>query len=438
MAQRDQADDGQKAERKRIGLREVRALEPGQTVWDSAVPGFGARRQKSDAVAYVVLYRTAEGRQRFQTIGRHGAPWTPDTARTEALRILTEARVNKTDPAADKKAKRAAETVNDLLDAYWKAAEAGTLMTRRRKAKAASTLLSDRGRIDGHIRPILGTMKVASVTPRDVESLMAAIIEGRTAKREPTGRKRGLSNVRGGRGVATRTVGLLGGIFTYAVKQGMRADNPVTGVTRPADGTRERRLSDDEYRALGNGLDAADGTIWPAAVAVTRFLVLTGWRSGEALGLRWSDLDLARRTARLPDTKTGISVRPLPLAAVDIIRGQGKAGDLVFPATRGDGPMTGYRSMWDRITKLGNLPADVTPHVLRHSFASLAGDLGYSESTIATLIGHKGHSITSRYIHAADAVLLAAVDAVANETTTRMGDAPGSAEVIPLRAKAGR
>jgi integrase len=72
--------------------------------------------------------------------------------------------------------------------------------------------------------------------------------------------------------------------------------------------------------------------------------------------------------------------------------------------------------MWLRIAKLGDLPADITPHVLRHSFASLAADLGYNEPTIASLIGHKTHSITSRYVHSADAVLLAAADAVANAT----------------------
>ena len=69
---------------KRIGLKEVRALGVGETVWDSAVPSFGARRQKGAAVAYVLKFRTAEGRQRWHTIGRHGAPWTPDTAREEA------------------------------------------------------------------------------------------------------------------------------------------------------------------------------------------------------------------------------------------------------------------------------------------------------------------------------------------------------------------
>jgi integrase len=96
--------------------------------------------------------------------------------------------------------------------------------------------------------------------------------------------------------------------------------------------------------------------------------------------------------------------------------------------------MTGFPKLWARIAKLGSLPADVTPQVLRHSFASLAGDLGYSEPTIAALVGHKGQSITSRYVHAADAVLLAAADAVANRTVELMGDAKPEAEVLSLRA----
>jgi integrase len=172
--------------------------------------------------------------------------------------------------------------------------------------------------------------------------------------------------------------------------------------------------------------------MWPPAVAAARFLTLTGWRSGEALGLRWSELDLARRTAILPDTKTGRSIRPLSNAACDALRGLAQSGDLVFPATRGEGLMTGFPKLWARITKLSELPADVTPHVLRHSFASLAGDLGYSEPTIAALVGHKSHTITSRYVHTADAVLLAAADTVANETAKLMGEAQARAVVVEL------
>lgn len=426
------------ADRKRIGLREVRALGPNQEVWDAAVPGFGARRRSGLAVAYVLMFRTSEGRLRRFTIGRHGAPWTPETAREEARRLLGE-KVKGADPAAEKQAKRKAATVAELCDTYWADAEAGRLLTRRRTPKKASTLLSDHGRIERHIKPLLGRLAVAAVTRADIERFMHAVAEGETAARSKTGRKRGLSNVRGGRGVASRTIGLLGAIFAYAVANRMREGNPVHGVMRFADQKRERRLSDDEFAALGTALREAEAAgIWPAAIAAVRFLALTGWRSGEALGLRWADVDLARRTATLADTKSGRSMRPLAHGGCDVLRclprvGEAHGAGLVFPPTRGEGRMTGFRKIWNRIAKLGELPADVTPHVLRHSFASVAGDIGYSEPTIAALVGHTGHSITSRYVHSADAVLLAAADAVARRIGELMGE-DRTAEVVVLRA----
>ena len=213
--------------------------------------------------------------------------------------------------------------------------------------KKALTLRSDTGRIDKHIRPLLGNMKVAAVTRADIEGFMRSVADGKTSARSKTGKKRGLSNVRGGRGAASCTVGLLGAIFTYAIRHGMRSDNPVHGVMRPADGRRERRLSDEEYAALGAGLrKAADEGIWPPAIAAARLLALTGWRSGEALGLRWAEIDLPKRTARLTDTKTGESIRPLSNAACDVLRSISRSGDLVFPPTRGDGSMTGFRKLW--------------------------------------------------------------------------------------------
>ena len=437
-------------ERKRIGLREVRALGESAEVWDLAVPGFGARRQRSEAIAYILLYRTADGRSRRFTIGRHGAPWTPDTAREEARRLLGE--VSKgNDPSAAKQATRGAATVAELCDSYLADADAGRLLTRQGNTKKASTIATDRSRITAHIKPILGAMKVPAVSREDVEAFMHQVAEGATRARKATGNKGGLSNVRGGKGASSRSVGLLGAIFTYAVRKRMRLTNPVQGVVRHADGRKERRLSDAEYAALGAGLaaaalprprktprkaGAADGGLWPSALAAARFLALTGWRSGEALTLRWEHVDLKRRTARLPDTKTGASARPLSHAACDVLRALTRAGPepLVFPANRGKGAMSGFPAMFARIAKAGGLPPDVTPHVLRHSFASLAGDLGYSETTIAALVGHKGQSITSRYVHAADAVLLAAADVVANRTLHLMEGGVAQSVVVPIRA----
>jgi integrase len=391
---------------KRLVLRTVRALAPASVVWDGAIPGFGARRRNGDAVTYILKFRTAEGRQRWYTIGRHGAPWTPDTARAEALRLLGEVQIAKRDPATLKQGSRSAPTVAALCDLYLADSEAGRLLTRRRTVKTFQTLRTDRSRIAYHVKPRLGARAVLSVTREDIEAFLHEV----TAS--------------SGRGAASRTIGMLGAIFSYAVRNRMRSDNPVRGVVRPADGRRERRLSEAEYAALGAALRAAaTNGIWPPAVSAVCFLAVTGWRSGEATALTWPQVDLARRTAILPDTKSGRSMRPLSRVACEVL-GEADTG-LVFPASRGNRPLD-LRDHWLRIAALAKLPADITPHTLRHSFASLAADLGLSEPTIAALIGHKGRSITSRYVHSADAVLLAAADAVADHTIALMSAALGT------------
>jgi integrase len=425
--------------RGRIGQRDIKALGPDQTIWDSAVSGFGARRQKSDARSYFVFYRTAEGRQRWHTIGRHGAPWTPELARNQAVKILGRV-AEGGDPSEDKQSKRKAATVSELCNLYLADAEAGRVLTRFRQPKKRGTLAIDRGRVDRHIKPLIGKLRVAAVTTTDIENLLHDVAAGKTAATIAT-KPRGVARVRGGKATANRVVRLLGAVFGYAVKHKMRGDNPVRGVAQFEDGQKRRRLNSQEYRALGAALTKSEkAAMWPSAVAATRFLALTGWRSGEALGLRWGEVDLDRRTAFLPDTKTGRSLRPLSHAAVAVLRNQHRSGDLVFPATRGDGYMTGFKRFFRKIAKAGNLPADVTPHSLRHSFASTAADqppigAGLSDTTIGALIGHKGRSITaSRYIHSADAVLLAAADAVADRIAELMGDRRQDAKIVPLRA----
>jgi integrase len=411
-------------ERKRIGLRDVRILRPGETIWDATVAGFGARRQQGDAVTYILRYRTASGRQRFQTLGRHGAPWTPDTARDEARKILGSV-ASGGDPAAAKYNGRHAITVAELCAQYLDDSEAGRILVRGGRPKKPLTRAFDRGTVGGHIVPLLGRLAVAAVNKQDIERFMHSVAAGETARVRKTG-PRGLSRVRGGRTVATRAVGLLGSIFRYAVDRELRTDNPAWAVRKFADNTRERRLSDAEYRMLADGLRQVAATIWPPAGACLKFLALTGWRSGEALALRWSDVDLPRRTALLPDTKSGKSLRPLSFATCELLCAQPRLdeGTLVFPASRGPGLMTGFKKFARKIVAKAGLPQDITPHTLRHSYASLAADLGYGESTIAAMIGHKGRTMTSRYVHAADAVLLAAADAVARKTLELMSEAP--------------
>jgi integrase len=83
-----------------------------------------------------------------------------------------------------------------------------------------------------------------------------------------------------------------------------------------------------------------------------------------------------------------------------------------FPADWGDGHFIGLVRVLDRVCQRAGIEG-VTPHVLRHTFASVAGGLGYSELTIAALLGHASRGITQRYIHI-DEPLRAAATAVSD------------------------
>jgi integrase len=339
----------------------------------------------------------------------------------EARRILAKVATG-ADPSAQKQELRKAATVTELCDLYLKDAEAGRILTRRKQPIKASSIKIDQGRVIRHICPLLGKRKAASITPRDIEKFRDDVSEGVTAARIKMG-KHALARVTGGRGAATRTLALLGSIFTYAIRRGIRSDNPVSGIETRGYEARQRRLSDAEYRELGKALRMMPERAWPIAIAATSFLIFTGWRRGEMLALKWSEIDLASRTARLADTKTGASLRPLSSSACEILRAIPRLGPLVFPQC-GDvsKPMGGYHKTWLRVAAKAGLASDVTPHVLRHSFASVAVDLGHSELTIAALLGHKKASITSKYAHHADAVMLAAADRVASHIFMQTGD----------------
>src|SRR5205807_10319509 len=109
-------------------------------------------------------------------------------------------------------------------------------------------------------------------------------------------------------------------------------------------------------------------------------------------------------------------------------------GRYVFSGNAPDKPFRGLPKAWRRIVGKANLPG-VTPHGLRHAFASVANDLGFAEPTIAALLGHGTHSVTGRYVHHLDAVLVAAADQVAGEIAAMMAGRRTAAKVVPLRPR---
>jgi integrase len=366
----------------KIGIRDILAMPPNTILWDAAVRGFNARRQKSDAITFSVFYRTQDQQQRWHRIGRFGV-WTPEQARKEAQRVL-RARDLGEDPSGARMAVRNSPTMATLCDEYLSDMQSGKL-----NWKKSSTIKADISRIVTHIKPKLGKLRVASVTQADVEAFMHQISPGS----------------------AKRIVGLTSAIFSWAIKRKLRLDNPCRGIETPKDNKRLRRLSVAEYAQLWKVLN--DGS--NAAADIFMLLAVTGFRSGEARLMKYSELDLDRRIVTLADTKSGQSVRPLSGAAIEIIQRQPRTSEYVFGLQQGQ-PFNRLPYCWD---KLG-LDKTITPHILRHSFASLAADLGLPDSIIAGLLGHAGRGITSRYLHLGDKALLEASDLVANATLNLM------------------
>jgi integrase len=379
-------------------------------VWDRELRGFGVQVMPSGLKSFVIQYRTAEGRLRRSVIGRFGL-MTVEEARDLAHEKLVA--VSKgVDPVAAEAEDTGRITVAELCDWYLTEAEAGRILGRRRRPIKASTLAMDRSRVEAHIKPLLGRRQVGALKLGDIEAAQADIAAGKTA-RARKGSRGGATT--GGEGVAARTLSTLHAIFEHAARLGKIPSNPAKGVRRLASAPRDRRLSRAEIQRFGETMrEAARDGEHPTGLAAIRFLLLTGFRRMEGLGMQRPWLDEEEGAVRFPDTKSGAQTRVIGQAAVDLLLAQPQTkSPFFFPADWGEGHFIGVVRVLDRICERAKI-ADVTPHTLRHTFASLAGDLGFSELTIAALLGHASRGVTQRYVHIDEALRMAA-DRVAEE-----------------------
>lgn len=391
------------------------------TIWCSDLKGFGAYVHPTGRRTYFVDYRSGDGARRRMTIGRHGVI-TADQARKLAIETMGGIVLQKADPLLERKTRRKSLTVSQLCDQYLKAARKGLILGRSRRPKKASTIAIDTGRVERHIKPLLGSKLVIDLTRADIVKFVRDVTAGKTARRDRSGKNGNRVMVTGGAGTAARTTGFLGGILTYAVGEGIIATNPVQGVPLPADNVRNRRLTADEYRAIGEALTGEAAELdTPQAKTGAWLLALTGCRLGEISTLTWDEVDDAGGCFRLKDSKSGPSVRPVGREAFEMLREAVcvPGNPYVLPALRKKGHYNGLEGAWVRFMKRAGLEG-VTPHTMRHSFASVAGDLGFAESTIAALLGHAGGTVTSKYVHRLDSVLVAAAEKVCGEVFRQM------------------
>jgi integrase len=264
----------------------------------------------------------------------------------------------------------------------------------------------DRSRIEAHIKPLLGRRQVRALRIADIEGMQADIAAGKTAKQRRPGRG---GTTTGGGGVAARTVSTLRSLFAHAARLEVIASNPAEGVRKLAGKRKDRRLSVAEIKKLGETMRVAErnGT-HPVALAAVRLMLLTGFRISEVQGLQRDWLHADQGYVHFPDTKSDGQVRAIGPSAAQLAAEQRvrKNCPYVFPSDIGDGHFTAAKSCLARLCATAKIE-DVTPHTLRHTFGSVAGDLGFSELTIAALLGHTARGVTQGYVHIDEALKLA-------------------------------
>ena len=363
-------------------------------LWDTEIQGFGIRRRPSGAKHYVLKTRIG-GRQRWITIGRHGSPWTPDTARREALRLLG-LRAGGGDPAAERDRHRGAVTIAELADRFLQEHVAQHCKPR--------TQADYRHLAECYIKPALGRHRIADLTRADI------------AQFHHRHRDRIYQ--------ANRCLAVLSKMLNLAETWGLRRDgtNPCRHVKLYRETKRERYLSRQELQRLGAALDGAkrNGEC-PFVVAAIALLALTGARSSEILTLKWEHVDLSDGVLRLPDSKTGAKSIYLNDAAIKLLRSVPvMAGNPFVIVGRNPGAhLASLQRPWQRIRATAGLP-DVRIHDLRHSFASVGAGAGMSLPVIGKLLGHTQPVTTSRYAHLAADPIRAASNRIGSEISAAM------------------
>lgn len=374
-------------------------------LWDSVVRGFGVRIKPTGTATFMIQYRNVERRTRRFVIAQYGV-FSVEQARDLAKKKLALV-VDGVDPAAQKRAAREGMTVAEICDWYLNEAESGRLLGRNRRPIKASTVAGDRSRIEQHIKPQIGTRMIAHLKLADIERLQGDISAGVTARSKHKGRG---GQTLGGAGVAARAISTFRALLNHARRLGLIENSPATGVRLIASSRRKRSLSSGEIRHLGKVMAQMEREgEHPTAIAAIRALLLTGFRRMEVLAMRKEWIEPEGNAVAFPDTKSGPQVRVAGDAAIAHLMsfGQGSTSPFVFPADVDDGHFIGVVRVLDRICRRAGLK-EVTPHVLRHTFASVAASLGFSELTVSGLLGHAPRGVTQRYVHLDTALVIAA------------------------------
>jgi integrase len=375
----------------------VEGLQLNEMARDKEVRGFGVRRQLGAPIYF--LRKKVRGRDRWMIIGPHGAPWTVDTARREANRLIGLISEGK-DPS---------QAMRDLDNPTLTEASQHFMTEHGEKLKPNTR---DKYEIlfRLHILPAIGHLRVGELTRTDVLKFH--------------------SRMSGKASTANYCVAIISKLMSWSEERGLRPEqsNPCLRVKKFRENKRQRYLSHEEFARLGTVLDehAAKGGESLFAVAAVRLLLLTGARVGEILTLQWSFVDLQRGLLLLPDSKTGQkTIRLNPQAAEILMSIPRVEGNPHVIVGRRDGArLINLQKPWRRMRADAGL-GDVRMHDLRHSFASMAAASKGSLPMIGKLLGHNHPLTTARYAHLSD------------DPLQQLNDEVGASIAAAMRGKAG-
>ena len=358
----------------RITQRVVEALrveDKHVVFWDRDLAGFGIRVHASGRKVYVVQTRGPGGLKRV-SLKRHGDT-TAEAARKTAAEVIDRLKRGEEPFPAPPPPKL---TVAALAERYLRV-HVGVHC----KPKTARLY---RFAIERHILPVLGDLAVTEVGREHAAELHHRLRD------TPT--------------MANTVIGVLSKMYRLAETWELvpPGRNPCRSVRHFKERSRERFLTPEEFRRLGEALREADarGSPWPPAIAAIRLLMLTGCRKGEILSLRWDDVDRTARQLRLGDTKSGPRMVPLTPAVEKVLDGipRTEGNPWVVPSRKAGAYLPDLAYYWGYVTERAGVEG-VRVHDIRHSFASRALALGESLTMIGRLLGHAKVGTTGRYAH---------------------------------------
>lgn len=329
---------------------------------DTQVPQL-ARRERTSKATWVFLTRQ-DGKTRKQTLGNCA------TLSVDAARDLVRAMRDECD------SNDGSWSSGVLLRDFYE-----TFLTECAGRWKSATLTTNRSFLVSYVLPEFGSLPLSKISRDNVVRWM---------EKSPFPK-----------GAKNRALPVLSSLFSHAELRGILPpeSNPCKGLRRHSTSFKAAYLSEGDFAVLGRVLRDLE-TDRPQAVAVLRFLALTGCRKGEAFALKWEMIDGNR--AVLPDSKSGPRSIWLGKPVLRLLARRSKVSEFVFGFE--NGPLTeGHLlSVWTAVKEALGKP-QLRVHDLRHSFASVAIAAGHDLIVVGGLLGHRDKGSTAGYVHLANA-----------------------------------